>query len=304
MSQPSILVFSLWFGPWPGWMRCFLASCRWNPTIDWLIIGDAEAPEDAPENVRFKRISFDDYGAICSTRLGVKVRWRDAYKVCDVRPALACIHESEVAPYDFWGYCDLDVVFGDIRGVYSADYFDHDVISTHEDRVCGHFALFRNNERMANAFRLIPFWRALLSSPKHKSFDETIFSRLFVPVGPSRGWRRLFTPFLGGGRFFEQFSTALPPLRWIDGSLDWPEEWYWERGHLTTSRSGDREFLYLHFSHWQSDRWMRGGVAAWKKLDKIVDLPPSRPERFVISARGFTSGSLLGGNATPSDRRC
>ncbi len=96
------------------------------------------------------------------------------------------------------------------------------------------------------------------------------------------------TPFLGGGVFVEQYSTAIPPLRWIDGGDRWPEEWYWTRGRLTNNRSGTREFLYLHFSHWQSNRWTSEAVAPWKKLERLVDLPAGRVESFMVSRDGFT----------------
>ena len=41
----SVLILIPWFGPWPPWMRFFLESCRWNSTINWLLIGDAEPPK-------------------------------------------------------------------------------------------------------------------------------------------------------------------------------------------------------------------------------------------------------------------
>ncbi len=288
MTQPRILLFSLWFGPWPKWIRCFLESCRWNSSVDWLLIGDAEPPQDIPPNVRILRTSFADYRALVSKRLGIDAKWTDIYKVCDMRPALAATHEDAVAGYDFWGYCDLDIIFGDIRRFYTPQFLSDDVISTHPHVVCGHFALFRNTPRMANAFRKIPFWRRLLSVAEHKSFDEQVFSRLFLPFPKKRAWRRLITPFLGGGKFVEQYSTNIKPLTWIDGGAHWPEKWFWDRGRLTTNRSGDREFLYLHFSHWQSNRWTGEAVAPWKKLERLVDLPAERPERFTISAQGFT----------------
>src|SRR6516165_8508611 len=36
----SVLILIPWFGPWPPWMRFFIESCRWNSTINWLLIGD------------------------------------------------------------------------------------------------------------------------------------------------------------------------------------------------------------------------------------------------------------------------
>ena len=238
--------------------------------------------------MRIMTTTFDDYRALVALRLGIKPDWADVYKVCDVRPALGIIHPHEIAEYDYWGYGDLDVIYGDIRRLYTSDVLSYDLVSPHTHIVAGHFSLFRTNPRMVNAFRSIPRWEAYLSTPRHKSFDEQIFSRLFLPIRGKNAWRRLVTPFLGGGLFREQFSTNIRPLKWIDGGSDFPKQWYWNRGHLTTDRSGDREFLYLHFSHWQSNRWTGLEIAPWKTLDQLISLPDEPPTGFMISADGFT----------------
>ena len=117
-SPPSILMILTWFGAWPGWMRFFLESCRRNPTLDWAIWTDQSAPQDLPPNVRVSTLSFDAYRAYAAERLGLTPRWRDPYKLCDLKPALGWIHRDASAPYDYWGFGDLDVIYGDIRAIY------------------------------------------------------------------------------------------------------------------------------------------------------------------------------------------
>ena len=208
--------------------------------------------------------------------------------LCDLKPALGFIHQSEIAGYDYWGYGDLDVIYGDIRRFYTPEILVHDVISTHGHIVSGHFALLRTTPHVITAFQQIPRWKARLSSARYESFDEQIFSRLFLPIRGKRAWRRLITPFLGGGYFREQFSTGIQPADWIDGTRTFPGQWFWDRGHLTTDRSGDREFLYLHFSHWQSNRWIGEEMASWRRLQKLDKVPDEKPTAFTISANGFT----------------
>jgi hypothetical protein len=187
-----------------------------------------------------------------------------------------------------WGVGDLDVICGDIRRFYTPQVLSQDLVSAHEHIVAGHFSLLRTTPRMVTAFKRIPGWKAMLSSAHHKSFDEQVFSRLFLPLQGKRVLRRLYTPLLGGGFVKERFSTNIGTIKWIDGGTNFPQQWFWDRGRLTTDCSGDREFLYLHFSHWQSNHWTREEVAPWKKLERIVSLPDERPEGFTISAKGFT----------------
>jgi hypothetical protein len=287
-EQPTILMILTWFGPWPGWIRPFLESCRWNASVDWLIAGDAPPPDDAPPNVRFLTLSFTEWREMAGERLGVPLAWREPYKLCDLKPAYAVIHADIAAPYDYWGFGDLDVIYGDIRRHYDAATLAHDLVTTHDDVVAGHFTILRNEERMVRAYERIPGWRGMFADPAHVSFDEQVVSRLFLPLKGRQKLRRLFTPFLGGGLFVERFSTAIPPRRWIDGTTNFPARWIWREGRLTAEGTPQRDFLYLHFSHWQSARWTRGQPAAWAGLERLDQLPPGRPGEFAISAQGFT----------------
>lgn len=276
-----------WFGPWPAWMRFFLASCAGNPSVDWAIFSDQEAPAGLPANVRIFTIGFAAYRDLVAQRLGVSPRWSDAYKLCDLKPALGWIHRDVSAPYERWGFGDLDVIYGDIRAAYDPETLDHDIVSTHDDIVSGHLSILRNTPRMTRAFERIPRWRDMLERDEHVSFDEQVFSRLFLLRKGVRNLRRFVTPYLGGGLFVERHSTNLPPRLWIDGTRDWPQRWFWRRGKLTAAGAPGREFLYLHFSHWQSDRWTQGARAPWKLLDRLDNCPPGPLEAFSIGADGF-----------------
>ena len=155
-TLPSVLIIIPWFGPWPAWMRFFVESCRWNPTVDWLLLSDAQPPEHLPPNLRVVTTKFEDYRELIARRLDIRPAWADAYMLCDLKPALGFIHQSEIAGYDYWGYGDLDVIYGDIRGFYTPEILVHDVISTHGHIVSGHFALLRTTPHVITAFQQIP----------------------------------------------------------------------------------------------------------------------------------------------------
>jgi hypothetical protein len=290
IKQKSIVIVVLWFGPWPKWIRFFLESCRWNPTIGWLIVTDAPTPNNLPSNVRLKLISFTDYRALIAQKLQIKPKWSEPYKLCDIRPAVGFLHEAEIAGNDYFGYGDLDVIYGDIRRFYTDEVLSHSIVSTHEGCVGGHFTLVRNTPDLREAFRLIRGWKYLLSHAKHTAFDEGYFSGLFLPTWNASWLRRRFIRrFIGNGLFVERFSTNIAPLKWADGGSDWPKRWFFRRGHLTTDRSGDQEFLYLHFSNWQTSRWTDADVAPWDAIDQLVRIEAERPDCFAISASGIES---------------
>jgi hypothetical protein len=291
-DNPRIVIFIAWFGRWPAWFRFFVESCRWNPTVDWVLIGDGGAIADAPPNIRLIDTGLADYRAFVGERLGVVCRWDSAYKLCDLKPLFADLHPDLVAGYAYWGFGDLDVIYGDIRSIYTPDVLRHDIVSTHDDITAGHLTLVRNHPKLNRAYRRVRGWKGIVSDAAHRGFDERHWSHLFTPVAGTlleRVKLRLRSPRVSRDVLLvERFSTDLPPRPWIDGTRDYPEVWTWREGHLTADKAGDRAFLYLHFSCWQSNRWSRRNVAPWKSLDRLDQLPPGRPTAFSISARGFT----------------
>ena len=73
-NSPSIIILIPYFGNWPFWMPFFLESCRHNPDIDWLLIGDCEVIDNLPPNVRFNQISFSDYCSHISKCLNLEFK--------------------------------------------------------------------------------------------------------------------------------------------------------------------------------------------------------------------------------------
>jgi hypothetical protein len=256
--------------------------------VSWLLPSDAPPPAAAPANVTFETQSLIDYRDRIARLLEVPLTWRDPYKICDLKPLLGHIHASQLDGFDYWGFGDIDVIYGNIRAIYTPDVLVHDVISTHDGIVAGHFALVRNTPELRTAFRRVWCWKEAIADHGPRSFDETHFSRLFLPRRQMRWRDRVRYPHVADGFFQERFSTDLRPLKWIDGSDRYPERWFFERGRLTAEGAGDREFLYLHFTHWNSKRWSSADEAPWKRLPTIVGCATDPvPPRFMISAAGF-----------------
>ena len=73
--------------------------------------------------------------------------------------------------YDFWGHCDIDLVFGDIRK------FITDDILNYYDKIFfrGHLSLYRNIEKMNNLFKLNYSgnnFKKVFTNEKIYGFDE------------------------------------------------------------------------------------------------------------------------------------
>lgn len=287
MNAMRICIVIPYFGRWPFWMPFFLQSCRHNPTVDWLFISDCGLVEDCPPNVAIVEQSYEHYCRQVSERLQIRFAPLSPYKLCDLKPALGHLHADRLEGYDFWGFGDIDLVYGDLRRYFTEERLARfDLLSTHSRRVSGHLCLLRNTVKMREAFMRVPGWESLLADQKHHAFDEKAFSRLFLR---HKNWprplRRLYDSFSAMRRrceFTEAFSTPYTRVQWIDGSLNFPQHWIWHEGSLRNDQDGEREFPYFHFINWKKDPW--GGLPVEKRVS-----PPdlAGQPRWIISARGF-----------------
>jgi hypothetical protein len=281
-----IAILVPYFGDWPPWINFFVESCRSNRTIDWFLFNDAEPPENRSQNVHHVRISFESYKTLVSNAIGHRITAQTPYKLCDIRPALGLVHADLLRGYDFFGFGDLDVIYGDIRSFYDDDVLAaHDILSSHPDRVSGHLCLLRNRDDVVTAFKKVRGWKTRMTQREHVGFDERDFFRLFrssrAELLSRLGIRRF------RGLFREAYSTPGPT-----GQM----RWMWKAGRLTNEFYPHHPFMYLHFMSWHSNRWYAGvpgvtpdSAAPWSLLPNIVqmDWRDARTAGFMISPSGI-----------------
>jgi hypothetical protein len=255
MTAPRIIILIPYFGRWPFWMDFYLESLRWNPAIDWRFYTDCGRPDKAPANATFIDCSFEDYQRRVSDALGINFRPASPYKLCDIKPAYGYIHAAEIEDYDFWGFGDIDIVYGDVMGFLSPGMLSHDLISLHQRRVSGHLTLMSNTRFAREAFMQVLNWRSTFELPAHTAFDEKSFGELFMRHKDWPRWLRravyVGNPYMRKASFTEAYSTSFGRVPWEDGSFDFPERWQWRQGRLSCDKPTRRHFPYLHFIEWK-----------------------------------------------------
>jgi Family of unknown function (DUF6625) len=289
MPRPLIL-FAQWFGPWPQWIEFFVESCKWNPEVDWLIFTDQDPPENGAPNVRFETVGFEAQKATIGKKIVRDISGIPPLTLCDLKPCLGFVFSEETEGYRNFGYCDLDLIFGDIRAVYTDELLAaYEAFSTHDDRMSGHLTVLRNNAFNREAFRHIRNWRRKVVDPRQFGIDEYRFANVFRR--PSLGRR------LTGRRvpalFEERYTTPLSRRPWLDGSFNFPSRWYWKEGKVTAEGYEDREFMYFHFMNWKasSTRSLAPGFSRppWSGIDQLVSIDWRRAatEGFMLSFDGI-----------------
>jgi hypothetical protein len=180
-TKYNIVLLICWKGKWPWYFRFFVHSVKYNPTIDFIIFTDEIIEIELPENIKIVNYSLDDIGLIASEKLGFIVSLPNAYKLCDFKPAYGYIFNEHIKGYDFWGHCDIDLIFGDIRNFMNNKLLrKNEVISSRHDYVAGTFTLYKNTAKVNSLFKLSKDYKMVLTNGEHYCFDECNF--LFKPL--------------------------------------------------------------------------------------------------------------------------
>ncbi len=172
LPMKSIILFIPYFGKLPSYFPLFLESCRYNNTIDFLLFTDDETQYDYPPNVSVKYMPFSSFADRIQQMYSFHISLAYPYKLCDYKPAYGEICAKEFAGYDFWGYCDIDLVFGNLRKVLTTELLSqYDKIG-----VMGHLSLYRNTPVINSVYRLLvdeayPY-KAIYTDDTMYAFDE------------------------------------------------------------------------------------------------------------------------------------
>lgn len=173
-----IAFLNIYIGKLPWYFLYFLHSCETNNTIDFYILTDDDKNiVHIPENVKILKYSLKDFNRAASKKLNLKINVEKAYKLCDFKPAYGIIFENLFKNYDFWGYCDIDIIWGNIRTFMTNQLLEsNDIISARNDYLTGCFALYKNNKIMRELFMQSRDYKIIFNSSLNYFFDETNFA--------------------------------------------------------------------------------------------------------------------------------
>ncbi len=175
----KILIIIPYFGKFPNYFKIWLKSVKYNKTIDFLLITDNEISE-VPSNVKLINTSFEQIKKDIQNKYKFKINLKVPYDLCKFKPAYGDIFENHIKGYDFWGHCDMDMVFGDLR-----DFFTEDILENNQKILShGHLCLYKNEKKINELYKMkrkdCYYYKDVYSSKiEWNNFDE-------YPYGVSR----------------------------------------------------------------------------------------------------------------------
>lgn len=247
MEQLSskICIINCYFGELPPIFELWLESCRFNKTIDFLLVTD-QIVESNIKNLKVINMKFQEFVELIDKKLRIKCDIKRPHKICDFKPMYGIILEDYIGEYKFWGYCDLDMIFGDLR-----KFITEDILEVN-DKIypLGHLSLYRNenivNNRVFEKNSKVSF-NKILTDNRTLGFDEingiyNIYKENNYPM---------YTEFEFADitHRFKRFKLSCAYKQLINYKY---QMFYWEEGkvyraYLLNNEIRKEEFVYIHF---------------------------------------------------------
>lgn len=245
----SIALICPYFGEFKGYFDFFLKSCEKNPSIDFYFFTDNGYSSNI-SNLHFIPMTLEEVKKRTQKYFDFPINLENPYKLCDFKPVYGLIFGDYISRYDYWGHCDTDMIFGNIR------HFLTDELLENYDRVLmnGMLTLYRNNDAVNNIFRQSPFCKQALSNAPIMKFDEggytgtSIFWLTHLPDRIIRGFeffsdpkarKKSFTP-----RFPEDVGSKL-----VSYDVESKDGWHLYKHFVQNGILEERELLYVHFNN-------------------------------------------------------
>lgn len=146
----DLILIVCYMGKLPSYFSMFIDSCAWNSKIDFLIVTDDFIDaESFPQNIQIVNKGIEDIGNLIKSRISTSAKLERPYKLCDYKPAYGVLFEEYIRQYNFWGHCDIDLIWGDL---------EHTVLpllAQNRDRYFkyGHLTLYKNTPEVAEFYK-------------------------------------------------------------------------------------------------------------------------------------------------------
>ena len=255
----TIALINIQIGPFKNYFPLFLKSCEYNEDIDFFFVTDQDVVSSV-DNIHVIKTTFDEIKTRIQSLFDFPINLQNPYDLCDYKVTYGELFSTLIKDYDFWGYCDTDMVFGRIRTFLSEEILN----SNDKILIRGHFTLFRNLERFNTCYRnpLVDGRKKYIevfSDHGVHHFDEGLPD---IHEGINMIWKQTF----GWERVYDKYIFMdLDVYRYQFINLDFVNDeveknkamhsfFRWDNGTLTrvsVNAQGEEidseEYMYIHF---------------------------------------------------------
>jgi hypothetical protein len=147
--------------------------------VNWSILSDCNLNYRIPSNVHIIKYSFDEVQNIIYNAFDFVPVIDSYHKLCEYKPAYGYLFPELIKGFDYWGYGDIDLIYGDIRSFLTEEVLSYDKIFQ-----LGHFTLIKNEKKFNEMFMQpimgeLYYKKAFMSSANF-NFDESFQNKYSI----------------------------------------------------------------------------------------------------------------------------
>lgn len=261
----KIILIICYFGNIPDYYKLWEVSALKNNTVDFLIYTDQNEIQQKG-NIRVKHLNFSQLREKIQSKFNFKISLEKPYKLCDYKPAYGYIFDDEIKNYDFWGYCDMDLIFGNLRKFLSENVLENSNVILN----LGHLTLYKNTQENKILFMkkgsIYPYTK-VYSTKYNYAFDE--MSGMHKIFKENNICPYLNIPIADIDRKYARFK--LENMKNYDKQFFYYNNGIFRRYYTKEGKEREDEFCYLHF----------------QKKHPTININESNYSMFTINKSGF-----------------
>ncbi len=275
------------FGMIPGYINYFILTAAHSlGLIDFHFFTDQSIEVDhSIKNVFVTKMTLEEFNELASQKLGHSFTITKTYKLCDMKPMYGLIFEDQIKAYEFWGHCDFDMIFGNLKHFLNTNQFSQfDIFSVQSLYASGPFLIFRNTPRINFFFKQSVSWKTVLDQPDYKGFDEAgdVIREIWKgkSIKDCKGEIQSMTHLMKDDDLLQKQNIRISMRELITEGFQTGDRIYFDKGKLIQYPSNTELYIY-HFMN-------RKNLLLFNDIlwDKGIS-------SFQFSDHGFTSGNRL-----------
>ena len=245
----NILLIIPYFGKFHSYFQLWLQSCKYNPTINWLILTDDETAYDYPTNVKVVYTNFNAVVKDFQKCYDFPIILNKPYQLCEFKVAYGEVFAQYTQGFDFWGHCDIDVIWGNLR-----KHLKEDILQSFSKISWrGHLTLYKNTGHINKLYRTpidgIDFYKYAFANPTGFPLapDERAINYLYESQG-----EKIYKELMFADLKIRSFNFSLLHFPDEENYKNQKQIFLWENGNLLRLYTKDgkvckEDFAYIHF---------------------------------------------------------
>lgn len=143
----NLAIVVTYFGKLPVLTPFWLKSCSCNTEITFYLITNDKKPNHCPNNVIYVHMELKEFQDRVKDKLSIEIDFEGrAYKTCDFRPLYGVIFDDYLNDYEYFGQCELDMIFGDL-----SSFINDELLRKYKKLFSyGHLTIYKNDSFLAD----------------------------------------------------------------------------------------------------------------------------------------------------------